>query len=210
MGSIPPRMYGTHTPRTPAQQLHAALAAYGLNRRLLRRLASQPAADLRAALRDPNPPAELLALLDLQIALLTPTRRDVVRGPADVAALLMARMGHLDQEQLITICLNRCSGVADIALIYQGCVDSATIRLAEIFKPAIWHNSCSIILAHNHPSGVVEPSQHDIEITYDCIQMGKQLGIAIADHLIVGAGCWLSLWAWMKERGITRQKRDAA
>src|SRR5512145_2757120 len=54
------------TPRTPAQLLHAALTAYGLNRRTLRQLASQDAADLHAMLHDPHPPPELLALLDLQ------------------------------------------------------------------------------------------------------------------------------------------------
>src|SRR5262245_31383781 len=125
MGTTPRRTAGKPTTRTPARQLQEALAAYGLNRRRLRQLASQPAADLRAALRNPDPPPELLALLDMQAALLTPTRREPVRGPADVAALLMTRMGHLDQEQLITICLDRHNAVEDIALIYQGCVNRA-------------------------------------------------------------------------------------
>lgn len=100
------RPHAKRPPRTPAYLLRETLAAYGLNRRHLRQLASQDAADLRAALRDPDPPPELLALLDLQAALLTPTRREPVHSPADVAALLMLRMGHLDQEQLITICLD--------------------------------------------------------------------------------------------------------
>jgi DNA repair protein RadC len=196
--------------RTPAQLLRETLAAYGLNRRQLRQLASQPAADLRAALREPDPPAELLALLDLQIALLTPPRREPVRGPADVAALLMLRMGALDQEQLVTICLDAHTCIQEIALIYQGSLTRAVVRPVEIFKPAIRRNSCGVIIAHNHPSGAVEPSPEDLALTYACIQLGQQLDIALADHLIIGAGRWVSVQTWLKQAGVEQLERSVA
>jgi DNA repair protein RadC len=181
-----------------------------LNRRHLRQLASQGAAELRTALRDPDPPPELLALLELQAALLTPARHEPLRGPADVVALLMLRMGHLDQEQLITICLDAHNCVQEIALIYQGSVDRAVVRVAEIFKPAIRRNSSAVILVHNHPSGAVEPSQDDLAVTHDCIQIGKQLDIAFVDHLIIGAGRWASVGTWLEQGRVETQERAAA
>jgi len=65
MNYPPRRATGKRSARAPADLLRNALAAYGLDRRRLRQLAGQDAADLRAALRDPHPPSELLALLDL-------------------------------------------------------------------------------------------------------------------------------------------------
>lgn len=196
---FPPRP--TPHPRA-AQLLRAALSAYGLNIRQLRRLASQPGVDLRSALRDPNPPADLVALLDLQAALLTPTRREPLRSPADVAALLLLRLGHLDQEQLVTVCLDGRRCVQEVALIYQGTVNQALVRLAEVFRPAIRHNSSAIILAHNHPSGCTEPSEADIELTGSCAQVGQALDILLLDHLIIGAGKWTSVHAWVAQREI--------
>lgn len=187
------------TPRTPAQLLHAALTAYGLNRRTLRQLASQDAADLHAMLHDPHPPPELLALLDLQTALLTPLPCESVHNAADVAALLMLRLGLLDQEQLITICLDGHNHVQTIALIYQGSVNKVLVRAAEIFKPAIRHNSYALIVAHNHPGGTLAPSIEDLALTERCIELGKQLDIVLVDHLIIGGGRWVSVRAWLRE-----------
>lgn len=88
-------------------------------------------------------------------------------------------------------------------------MDRALVRVVEIFKPAIRRNSCSLIIAHNHPSNCVEPSQEDLELTYDCIQMGKQLDIGFIDHLIIGAGRWVSVGSWLKEREALAPIRDA-
>ena len=107
-------------------------------------------------------------------------------------------------------CLDRRNCVQEIALIYQGSVDRALVRLAEVFKPAIRRNSCGVILAHNHPSGAVEPSPQDLELTYDCIQLGKQLDITFVDHLIAGAGRWISVWAWLRQRSAGAEQREAA
>lgn len=138
-------------------------------------------------------------MLDLQAALLTPTRREPIRSPADIAALLMLRMGNLDQEQLIAICLDARNCVQEIALIYQGSVDRALVRTAEIFKPAIRRNSSGIILAHNHPTGTLEPSPEDLDLTDSCIQLGNQLDLTLIDHLIIGAGQWLSVRAYVMQ-----------
>jgi len=99
--------------------------------------------------------------------------------------------------------------VQEIALIYQGSVDRAVVRMAEIFKPAIRRNSCAIVLVHNHPSGVVEPSPQDIDLTDTCIRMGKELDIAVVDHLIVGAGQWVSVQAWLAQQTASAEQQEA-
>ena len=197
-------------PAPQADLLCDALAAYGLNRRRLRQLASQPGADLRASLRDPDPPAELLALLDIQAALLTPMRREPVRSPTDVAALLMLQMGHIDQEHLLTICLDRRNCVQEITPIYQGSVDRAIVRPAEIFKPAIRLNSCAVIVVHNHPAGSVAPSPDDLALTRLCMSAGDMLAIELLDHLIIGAGRWVSARAWLAQQGAGVEQQEAA
>ncbi|MCK4267598.1 MAG: hypothetical protein KAX16_02100, partial [Actinomycetia bacterium] len=67
----------------------------------------------------------------------------------------------------------------------------------ELFKTAIRANGASIIVAHNHPSGDVEPSREDIELTRRLTEAGQILGIELIDHIIIGDGSWLSL----KEQG---------
>ena len=56
----------------------------------------------------------------------------------------------------------------------------------EVFKVAILSNSASIIIAHNHPSGLVEPSIDDIQVTETLIRAGEIMGIDVLDHIIVG------------------------
>jgi hypothetical protein len=86
----------TRRARAPERKLREALASY-LDLPALRRLAATPGADLRQALisGDVTPPDEVHALLEALIVLLRPSEREQVRGPADVAALLMAEMGYL-------------------------------------------------------------------------------------------------------------------
>ena len=121
----------------------------------LRRLAASPNVDLHAALIAGDPPQEVVALLDLLAALLRPTSRERVTTPADVAALLMVEMGHFPQEQLRVVCLDTKNQVRAIQTVYQGSVNSAPVRVAEVFREPIRRNSAAIILAHNHPSGLV-------------------------------------------------------
>jgi len=62
-----------------------------------------------------------------------------------------------------------------------------------VFKPAIEHGAAAVILAHNHPSGIVTPSQADIEITKHIIEVGKIIGIPVVDHVIIVADKFISI-----------------
>lgn len=191
------------TPRTvpvATRALREALEPYvDLSR--LRQLAAN-GADLQAALSSGDIPDDVAALISFASELLRPTHRDQIKSPGDAAAFLMVRMGLLDQEELWVICLNTRNRVLSSQRVYKGSLDTSVVRVGELFREAIRRNASSILVAHNHPSGQVDPSPEDILITRRIIEAGTMLDINVVDHLIVGRGQWLSL----REKGLAFTK----
>ena len=72
-------------------------------------------------------------------------------------------------------------------LITKGLLDKALIHPREVFRPAIKNNAAAIIIAHNHPSGRINPSSQDREVTTRMIRAGELIGIPVLDHLIISA-----------------------
>lgn len=175
-----------------AHTLREALAPY-VNLRQLRRLAASDSTLLEAALTGVAPSPEVTNLLAVLAALLQPTEREQVTSPADVAALLMVEMQMVPQEQLRVVCLNTKNYVQAIATVYQGSVNSAAMRVAEVFREPIRRTSAAIIVAHQHPSGDPTPSPEDLVVTRQLVEAGKLLDINVLDHLIIGHGRWTSL-----------------
>ena len=140
------------------------------------------------------------AALALSQRLMTPEdERPLIHSPADAAALVQYEMSVLEQEYLKVFLLDTRNRVMDIVEVYHGSLNSAMIRVAEIFKPAIQRQAASLIVAHNHPSGDPTPSPDDVAVTRAIVQAGKLLDIEVLDHLVIGAsGKWVSL----KERGL--------
>ncbi len=143
--------------------------------------------------------AQLKAALELGRRLVSTQseERTVIRSPQDVANLLMAEMGFLDQEQLKVVLLNTKNQVITISEVYKGNVSTSLIRASEVFREAVRENCPAIIVVHNHPSGDPAPSAEDIQITEQLIEAGKTLNIEVLDHIIIGQQRYVSL----KERG---------
>ncbi len=189
----PSRRSATKT-RPSLQRVREVLKPY-LDLPVLRSLAAN-GGDVRGAIRalgDEPVPAEVYALLNLYTELLRPTMREQITAPADLAALLMAHMGLLEQEELWLVSLTTKNHVIAMDVIYRGTIDSSSIRIADIFKTALRRNAASIIVAHNHPSTDTTPSPEDVAVTRDIADGGKLLGCALLDHLIIGYGRWVSL-----------------
>lgn len=108
-----------------------------------------------------------------------------LRSARDVYDYL-ADMRNLPKEHLRGIYLNTHHKVIHDEVISIGTINSNLIHPREVFRPAIEHGAVAVILAHNHPSGIVEPSQADIEITQKIIETGKIVGIDLIDHVIIG------------------------
>ena len=132
----------------------------------------------------------LLAALELgkRLVSLAPEERPALNSPEDVANLVSAEMASLDQEHLRVLMLNTQHELLNMQEIYVGNVNSAVVRVAEVFRPAIRENAPFIIVVHNPPSGDPAPSEEDVRVTRDMVEAGKLLGVEVLDHLVIGSG----------------------
>ncbi len=120
-----------------------------------------------------------------------------IASPQTIAALLLEEMRYLKKEIFKIVLLDTKNNVISINNISIGCLDSTVVHPREVFIEAIKNSSAAIILVHNHPSGEVEPSKDDVNITNRIIECGKIIGIKVLDHIIIGDGNYLSF----KEKG---------
>ncbi|QSX06208.1 DNA repair protein RadC [Sedimentibacter sp. zth1] len=120
-----------------------------------------------------------------------------ISSPESVAVLLLEEMRYLKKEYFKVALLDTKNNILAIKDISMGCLDSTVVHPREVFVEAIKLSSASIILVHNHPSGEVEPSKEDKNITNRIIECGKIIGIRVLDHIIIGDGIFLSF----KEHG---------
>jgi DNA repair protein RadC len=116
----------------------------------------------------------------------------VIRTAKDVYEYLYD-MRNLPKEHLRGIYLNTHHRVVHDEVISIGTINGNLIHPREVFKPAIEHGAAAVILAHNHPSGIVTPSQADIEITKHIIEVGKIIGIPVVDHVVIVNGKFISI-----------------
>ncbi len=107
-------------------------------------------------------------------------------------------MAALEQEQLRVVLLDTKHRVLAIRTVYQGSVNQAQVRVAEVFRDAVRHNAVAVVAVHNHPSGDPTPSSEDVAVTREIVEAGKLLGVDVLDHLVIGQGRWVSL----RERGL--------
>lgn len=143
---------------------------------------------------------EIKAALELGRRLLAaaPQERPQVRSPTDIANLLMLEMSLLEQEHLRVVMLDTKNFVSRIHTVYAGSLNTAVVRIAEVFREPVRANCASIILVHNHPSGDPAPSPEDVRVTEMIAEAGKLLDVDVLDHLVIGRNRFVSL----KERGL--------
>lgn len=138
--------------------------------------------------------ATILACLELgrrAAAVTAPPGR--LHDPEDAANLLMARMSGLDREQFVVLLLDSKHGLLATEMVSVGGLDHVPADPREVFKPAIRRSAAAVIIAHNHPSGDPEPSLQDLALTRRLVGAGHLLGVPVVDHLIIGAGCYISM-----------------
>ena len=150
--------------------------------------------ELFAAEFDDKLAYRLVALLELHRRLARPAeQRYQIRCPGDAARLVMPQMSHLKTEQMRVLVLNTKNQVVLDRVLYQGTANSAVVRVAEVYRPAVVRNCPAIILCHNHPSGDPTPSEEDIATTEQVVLAGKLFDIELVDHLIIGNSTYTSL-----------------
>ncbi len=120
--------------------------------------------------------------------------RTVIRTAKDAYEYLKD-LRTLPKEHLRGLYVNTHHRLIHDEVISIGTINSNLIHPREVFKPAIEYGAAAVILAHNHPSGVITPSAADIEITRRVIETGKIIGIPLVDHIIIGKNKFVSIAA---------------
>jgi DNA repair protein RadC len=116
-----------------------------------------------------------------------------IRSPADTEAFLLAKMRHLGHELFCCLFLDNRHRVLRFDEMFRGTIDGTSVYPREVVKEALAVNAAAVILAHNHPSGVAEPSQADERITRRLKSALELVDIRLLDHLIIGEGRATSL-----------------
>ncbi len=118
---------------------------------------------------------------------------EAIRSPSDTETFLMARLRDRPHEVFCCLYLDNRHRVLLFEELFRGTIDGTSVYPREVVKQALAVNAAAIILAHNHPSGVAEPSQADERITRRVKSALELVDIRLLDHLIIGDGISTSL-----------------
>lgn len=135
--------------------------------------------------------SQIIAVLALGKRLQNKEKPEVLT-PQDVWKLC-ADFRESKREHFVAFYLDTQGRVIERQIISIGTLDASLVHPREVFEPAVSLRAASIIVAHNHPSGNLEASREDVEITKQLVHAGEILGIMVTDHLIVTKNIWSSL-----------------
>lgn len=125
-----------------------------------------------------------------------------IYGVSEAAPIFDNLIGGSTLEKMAILCINSSNKAINVAVLNIGSHKEVKIVPSEIFRIAILANASSIFICHNHPSGIVKPSDYDIEVTKRIGQIGNLLGIKLIDSLILGDfGECLSMRTELKKAG---------
>ena len=183
------------------------LSAIGLAQHLLNELGKHRRAPLDL-LRDVNPrelmripgigpakAATIIAAVELgkRTFKFRPNERVTVDSPASAAAVLSNDLMWQNQERFAVLMLDTKNYLLATKILTIGTATETLIHPREIFRETVRQGAANLIIAHNHPSGILEPSPEDIDLTEQLLQGSQYLDIPLLDHLILGNGDHQSL-----------------
>jgi DNA repair protein RadC len=141
--------------------------------------------------------ADILAAAE-SILRLRVERLGALASPAEARSFLRMRLGHLMAEQFHVIWLDNRHQILAVDHMFSGTLDGASVHPREVVRAALKHNAAACIVAHNHPSGVCEPSNADRDITQELKKALAVVEVRLLDHIVVGGTTTTS----MVERGL--------
>ncbi|RMD02330.1 DNA repair protein RadC [Clostridium autoethanogenum] len=122
----------------------------------------------------------------------------IIKSPKDAEKLGRMFLENADREKFMICCLNTKNEPTVINIVSVGSINKSIVHPREVFKAAILSNAASIVMFHNHPSGDIEPSNEDVDITNRLKKCGDIIGINVMDHIIIGNNQYCSF----KEKGL--------
>jgi DNA repair protein RadC len=129
-----------------------------------------------------------------------------ISDPIDARHLLEDRFRGLEHEVFAMLCLDNRRRVIAYVELFRGTIDGASVHVREVVKAALKCNAASVIFAHNHPSGVAEPSQSDEQITRRLRDALALVDIDYVDHIIVAGEHSYSI----EQHRLIREMSDAS
>lgn len=144
--------------------------------------------------------AQLQAVMEMARRHMAETlRRDsALENPAQVRGYLKALLRHEPHEVFGCLFLDNKHRVMTFEILFRGTINASYVHPRQVVKRAIAHNAASLILCHNHPSGITDPSRSDIDLTKRLKEALMLVDVHVLDHVIVGDGEPLS----MVEKGL--------
>jgi DNA repair protein RadC len=125
-------------------------------------------------------------------------RNETLTSPETTMQYLKLRLDGMPYEVFAVLLLDNRHRVIRYVELFRGTIDGASIHPREVVRLVLSANAAAVILAHNHPSGVAEPSQADLRITQRLRDALALVDVRVLDHVIVGEGAGVSL----AERGL--------
>jgi DNA repair protein RadC len=131
---------------------------------------------------------QLLASIELgkRLRQVKPLRNIRMSSPSEVVGFFYAELADSKVEKFITVFLNTKNEVINWEVISIGSLNASIVHPREVFNRAIKRNAASLIAVHNHPSGHIDPSKEDVNITKRLFEAGQLIGIPLIDHIIIG------------------------
>jgi len=113
-------------------------------------------------------------------------RDTVISSPADSRDYLVSQLADLEHEVFACLFLDNRHRVISFDQLFTGTIDGASVHPREVVKKALKHNAAAVILTHNHPSGIPEPSQADQSLTRRLKDALVLVDVRVLDHIVVG------------------------
>lgn len=117
---------------------------------------------------------------------------EVLSSPKQTQAYLAARLRDYEHEVFACLYLDNRHSIICFEELFRGTIDSASVHPREVVKQALKNNAAAIIFAHNHPSGIAEPSKSDELLTSRLKAALALVDIRVLDHVVIGNGCNVS------------------
>ena len=137
---------------------------------------------------------ELQACLEIgRRHLATPLDRgQPIASPADTTRFLTSKLRHLPFEVFACLFLDNRHRIIEFEEMFRGTIDGASVHAREVVRRALDHNAAAVIFAHNHPSGLAEPSEADHILTDTLVSALTLVGVRVLDHFVIGDGEYVS------------------
>jgi DNA repair protein RadC len=113
-------------------------------------------------------------------------RGEPITSPTESADYLVSQLASLEHEVFSILFLDNRHRVISFDQMFTGTIDGASVHPREVVKRALQHNAAAVLLAHNHPSGVPEPSRADIALTRRLTDALALIDVRVLDHIVVG------------------------